>query len=139
MLLTGTYAVQREPPRHRTRTGKPGRHPQQIVKLLRSFVGPAERPLLVIWPDAILDGLKTLLNLRSTLMTERSVAVDRQHIPARFVQHPQFSVGIPIEPPAVQDTSEIEGEACGPRFRLDRYRHELLSLKLCGCLFNSPE
>jgi hypothetical protein len=78
-------------------------------------------PLSVIWPDAILDGLKTLLDLCSTLMTESSVSVDRQHIPARLVQHPQFSVSIPLEPAAMEDTSEIEGEVCGTRFRLDHY------------------
>jgi len=83
--------------------------------------------------------VKTLFDPRSTLMAECSVTVDRQHIPARFVQHPQFSVSIPLKPAAMQDTSEIEGEACGTRFRLDGYGHELLSLKFCGCPFNSPE
>jgi hypothetical protein len=83
--------------------------------------------------------LKTLLDLRGAFMAQSSVAVDRQHIPAWFVQHPKFSVSIPIEPAAIQDTSEIEGEACGSGFRLDGYGDELLPPKLCGRLFNSPE
>src|SRR4051812_13549627 len=73
--------------------------------------------ILLTGTYAILDGLKMRFDRRCTLMTERSVAMDRQHIPTRLVQHPQFSVSFPLEPAAVQDTSEIKGEACGTRFR----------------------
>ena len=50
-------------------------------------------------------------------MPETSVPVDRQHIPARLVQHPQFSVRISLEPAAMQKTSEIEAEVCGTPFQ----------------------
>lgn len=77
--------------------------------------------LTVIWADAILDGLKTFLDFRSTLMTEGSITVNRQHIPARLVQHPQFSIGIALEPTAMQDASQIEDKTCGTCFWLYRY------------------
>lgn len=138
----------------RTQTGKRWRHSSRSssccghsVKLVeRSEYKQRQTPvyvlvalLLVIWRDAILDGLKTILDFGRTLMAEGSVTVNRQHIPAWLVERPQFSVGIPLEPTTLKDASEIEDEACRPRFWLNCHRDEFLSSKLCRCPFNSPD